>query len=64
MKWKNRYINVVEQANIPQFSRLDNIVTPLKRFESFFVDVLVDIIVGFIQLCDHREKAGTILQNF
>ena len=64
MKWKNRYINVAEQANSPQLSRLDNIGIPLKRFDSFFVDVLVDIIVGYIQLCDHREKAGTILQNF
>ena len=45
-KWENRDINVVEQANIPHFSKLDDIGTPLRLFESFFVDVLVDMIVG------------------
>ena len=39
MKWKNRDVNVVEQANIPQFSELDDIGTPIRFFESFFVDV-------------------------
>ena len=32
----NRDINVVEQADIPKFSKLDNTGTPLKLFESFF----------------------------
>ena len=45
-KRENRDINVVEQANIPYFRKLDDIETPLRLFESFFVDVLVDMIVG------------------
>ena len=28
MKWKNRDINVVEQTNIPSFSKLGDIGTP------------------------------------
>ena len=43
-KRENRDINVVEQANTPYFRKLDDIGTPLGLFESFFVDVLVDII--------------------
>ena len=46
MKRENRDINVVEQTNVPHFSKLHNIGTPLRLFESFFVDVLVDMIVG------------------
>ena len=38
MKLENRDINVVEQANIPQFSKLNDIGSPLRPFESFFVD--------------------------
>ena len=30
MKWKIREINVAEQANIPHFSELDDIGTPLR----------------------------------
>ena len=45
-KRENRDINVVEQANIPHLRKLDNIGNPLRLFESFFVDVLVDMIVG------------------
>ena len=45
-KWKNRDISVVEQADIPHFRKLDDIGTSLRLFESFFVDVLVDMIVG------------------
>ena len=45
-KRENCDINVVEQVNIPYFWKLDDIGTPLKLFESFFVDVLVDMIVG------------------
>ena len=37
MKRANLDINVVEWANIPQFSALDNLVTPLRLFELFFV---------------------------
>ena len=38
MKLKNRDINVVEQANFPKFSKLNDIGSPLRLFESFFVD--------------------------
>ena len=37
MKSANRDINVVEWANIPNFSTLDDLVTPLRLLESFFV---------------------------
>ena len=37
-------INVVEQANISHFSKLDDIGTHFRLFESFFVDALVDVI--------------------
>ena len=46
MKWENCDINVLEQASIPQFSRLDDIGTLLRLLESFFVNMLVDMIVG------------------
>ena len=41
MKWKNRDINVVERANIPKFSKLGDIVTPLRLLELLFDDILV-----------------------
>ena len=50
MKWKNRDFNVLEQARIPQFSRLDDIGTPLRLSESFFVNILSDMIVGYTKL--------------
>ena len=37
MKWTNCDINVVEWANIPKFSALDNLVIPLRLLELFFV---------------------------
>ena len=37
MKLTNRDINDVEWANIPNFSALDNSVTPLRLLELFFV---------------------------
>ena len=37
IKWANRDINVVEWANIPKFSALDDLVTPLRLLESFFL---------------------------
>ena len=37
MKLANCDINVVELANIPKFGPLDNLVTPLKLLEIFFV---------------------------
>ena len=64
MEWENCDINVLQQANIPQFNRLDNIGTPLRLFESFFVNMLVDMIAGYTKLYGHREKADTSLENF
>ena len=64
MKWENRGINVLQQANILQFNRLDDIGTPLRLFESFFVKMLVDMIVGYTKLYGHRQKADTSLENF
>ena len=43
MQRENRDINVVEWANIPKFSKLDDIVTPLRLLELFSNDVLVDM---------------------
>ena len=37
MKWANRDINVVEWANIPKFSALDDLVTPLRLLKLFFM---------------------------
>ena len=64
MKWENCDINVLEQASIPQFSRLDDIGTLLRLFESLFVNMLVDMIVGYTKLYGNREKADTSLENF
>ena len=58
MKWANCDINVVEWANSPKFSTLDDIVTPLRLLELFFDDVLLDMIFGYTKLYSHREKAG------
>ena len=57
MKWETRDIDVVERANTEKFSKLDNIVTPLRLLELFFDDVLVDMIVGYTKLHSHRERA-------
>ena len=46
MKWENSDTNVVKQANIPKFSKLDKVGTPLRLFESLFDDALVGMIVG------------------
>ena len=37
MKWENCDINVAEWANIPKFSLLDDLVSPLRLLELFFV---------------------------
>ena len=50
MKWENRDIKVVEWTNIPKFSKLDDIVTPLRLLKLFFDDLLVDRIVGYTKL--------------
>ena len=43
-------IDVTEQANTPKFSKLDDIVTPLRISELFFDGVLVDMTVGYTKL--------------
>ena len=45
--WKDKEKQniIAEQANIPKFSKLDDIGT-LSDFESFFDDALVDIVFG------------------
>ena len=57
MKWENRDINVTEWANIPTFSKLDDIVTPLRLLQLFFDDVIVDMIVGYTKLYSHRATS-------
>ena len=37
IKWANCHINVVKWANTPKFSALDNLVTPVRLLELFFV---------------------------
>ena len=63
MKWKNCDINVLEEAKIPQF-RLDDTGTPLRLFESFFINMLVDVIGGSTKLHDQGEEADISLENF
>ena len=62
MKWANRDSNVVEWANIPMFSILDNIVT-VRLLELLFEDVLVDIVFGYTKLYSHREKSDLSFEN-
>ena len=59
MKWGNRDINVVVQANIPDFSELDDIWAPLRLHQLFFDDALVNVIVGYIKFYGYRKKADT-----
>ena len=37
IKWANRDINVVEWANISKFSALNDLVTPLRLLQLFFM---------------------------
>ena len=46
MRRENRDINLVEQTNIPTFSKQNNIGTSLRAFESFFEYASVVIIAG------------------
>ena len=59
MKWENRDINIAEEANIPKFSKLDDIETPLRHFEFFSNDAIVDVIAGYTKLYCHRKETGT-----
>ena len=45
MKWENRDINVEKWANIPKFSKLEDIATSVRLLELFFDDVLVDMVL-------------------
>ena len=63
LKWENRDANVVDQANIPKFSKLDDIGIPFIRlFKLFFDDALVDMIVGNTKSYGHREKGDTTFE--
>ena len=44
---ENCDINIVEQGNIPKFSRLDYMVTLLRLLELIFDDVLNNMIAGY-----------------
>ena len=63
VKWANRDINVIEWVNIPKFSMLDNLVTPLRLVKLFFFDILVEkmhlflsmlLLTGYQKLPDHK----------
>ena len=41
-----------------QFSKLDDIVTPLRLLELFIDDILVDMIVDLTKLYSYRKKTG------
>ena len=56
MKWANCDINVVEWANIPKFSKLSDIMTPLRLLELFFDHVLVDMTFDYTKLYSYRQK--------
>ena len=56
MKSANRDINVAEWANIPNYSALDDLVTPLRLLELFFVTYLVDIIFGYMKLYSRESR--------
>ena len=57
-------VDVVEQANIPKFSKLDNVGRPLRLFELVLDNALVDLIVGFIKLYGDKEKTDANLKCF
>ena len=51
MKWENLEINVVaERTNTPKFSKLDDVVTPLRLLELLFNNVLNNMIAGYTKL--------------
>ena len=59
MEWENYDINVIEQANIPKFSKLDDIVTPIRLFELFFDDALIGMLGT--PSCTVRERKQTLV---
>ena len=62
MKQDSRDINIVEQAHIPKFRKLGDKGIPLRLFELFFGDALVDMIIGCTKLNGDREKANTSVE--
>ena len=62
MKWEDPDINVVEQGNIPKFSKVDNIGAPLRLSELFYDNALIDMIVGYTMLYGHAEKQTLALK--
>ena len=61
LSYSKSSINVVEWGNIPKFSKLDDIVTPLRLLELLFNNVLNNIIGGYTK--SHREKAEISFEN-
>ena len=57
MKQENRDINVAEWANTPKFTKLDEIVTPL-RLELFFNDAFVDMTADNEQLNKTNSRSS------
>ena len=57
MKWKSRDIIIVERANVPKFSKINDIMNPLILPELFFDDVLNDMIVSYTKLYSHGQNA-------
>ena len=55
MKWANRDINIVEWANIPKFSALDDLVTP-SDFSNYSLRRVVDKIFGYIKLYSRENR--------
>ena len=62
MKWENRDIDVAEQAKIPNFSKISDIGILLRLFKIILwwcISWYDDMVVGYIKLYGHREKADT-----
>ena len=62
MKWEICDINIVEWANIPKFSKQDDIVTPFRLLELFFGYVLVDMIIGYTKFTVIERKPTLVLK--
>ena len=62
MKWENCDINVLGRANLQKFSKLGDIVTPLRLLELLFEDVLVDMIAGYASFTVIERKQTLVLK--
>ena len=56
MKWENGDINILELANIPKCSKLNDIGTPPRLFELFFDDALVDMLYSATPSCTFIKR--------